>query len=102
MKLPLVRTLRLLLCFATPISLLSGVEIWKPLTVETVTSVQQQHGKLALSTISLEHDRDRQVSVKLGDTILPATMKRTGKRVLITLANPVEIAAGEKLLVALF
>ena len=29
-------------------------------------------------------------------------MKRTGKRVLITLANPVEIAAGEKLLVALF
>lgn len=65
-------------------------------------AIHVHHGKLALSTIALEHDRNGKVSVKLGETILPATMKRTGNRILITLANPVEIAAGEKLTVALF
>lgn len=41
------------------------------------------------------------MSVKLGDIILPATLKRTGKRILITLATPAEIAAGGKLVVIL-
>jgi beta-galactosidase len=34
-----------MLCLVTPINLLSGVEVWKPLTVEAATSVQQEHGK---------------------------------------------------------
>ena len=40
------------------------------------------------------------VVVKRGDTILPATIKRDGKRILITLESPVEIAAGEVLMVS--
>ena len=45
MKIPLECALRLVLCLAPQISLLSGFEIWKPLTVETAASVQQTHGK---------------------------------------------------------
>lgn len=41
------------------------------------------------------------VSVKRGDTTLPATMKRTSRLVLITLTAPVEIARGETLLVTI-
>ena len=35
--------------------------------------------------------------MKLGTTVVPATITRTGKRILITLTNPLEIAACETL-----
>lgn len=43
-----------MLCLATPISQLSGVEVWKPLTVETATSVLQQHAKGLLKVLASE------------------------------------------------
>jgi uncharacterized protein (DUF608 family) len=60
-----------------------------------------RHGQLQLTTIALEHDGGSQVTVKLGDTTLPATVKRDGKRVHITLGAPVEITAGNKLVVSI-
>jgi hypothetical protein len=61
--------------------------------------IDVRHGKLALVTISLEHDRGTHVTVKQGGTILPASIKRTGKSFLVTLGAPVEITTGEKLTV---
>jgi hypothetical protein len=60
-----------------------------------------RHGQLQLTTIALEHDGGSQVTVKLGDTTLPATVKRDGKRVHITLGTPIEITAGNKLVVSI-
>ena len=60
-----------------------------------------RHGKLPLTTLALEHDEGDTVNVKLGNIILPATLKRTGKRILITLATPAEIATGGKLVVTI-
>jgi hypothetical protein len=59
--------------------------------------IDVRHGKLALATIALEHDGATQVTVKRGDATLPTSIKRTAKRVLITLDAPVEITAAEKL-----
>jgi len=58
-----------------------------------------RHGRLPLVSIALESASGGQASVSLGSATLPATLKRDGKRILITLANPVEIAAGSKLTV---
>ncbi len=57
------------------------------------------HGKLSLVTLALEHEGGDKVTVKLADTTLSATIKRTGKRVLIALATPVEIPANGKLMI---
>jgi len=59
--------------------------------------IEVRHGILPLATLALEHEGRDQASVKQGDTTLPATIKRDGKRILITLAPSVEIIAGEKL-----
>jgi len=64
-------------------------------------TVDVRHGKLELSTLALEHDHGSKVTVNLGDTILPATVKRSGKRILIMLVEPVEIGPAEKLMVIL-
>jgi non-lysosomal glucosylceramidase len=58
-----------------------------------------RHGKLPLATLALEHEGGEQVIVKQGNSTLSATIKRDGRRILVTLATPVEIAAGEKLTV---
>jgi uncharacterized protein (DUF608 family) len=60
-------------------------------------AVDVRHGKLALATIGLQHEHGNNVTVKRGDTILPASIKRNGKRILITLDAPDEITAAEKL-----
>lgn len=62
--------------------------------------IDVRHGHLSLVSIALESAGGDKVSVKLGDTVLPATMKRDGKRLIITLGAPVEIPAGEKLVVS--
>ena len=59
--------------------------------------IEVRHGKLPLATLALEHNGGNQVGIKLGDTPLPAAVKRTGRRVLVTLTAPAAIQAGEKL-----
>jgi non-lysosomal glucosylceramidase len=59
-----------------------------------------RHGKLALATLALEHEGGDKVSVKQGATTVPATLKRTAKRILVTIDSPLEIAAGEMLAVS--
>ena len=54
-------------------------------------------GKLKLNTIALGTAPAKSVRVLLGAKILPATIAVEGQRLLIKLAQPVEIAAGEKL-----
>jgi hypothetical protein len=61
--------------------------------------INVRHGNLALATIALEHDRGTNVIVNHKGTILPASIKRTGKSILVTLDAPVEITTGEKLTV---
>jgi non-lysosomal glucosylceramidase len=58
-----------------------------------------RHGRLPLATIALEHDSGDKLGVKHGETILTATMKRDGNRILVTLAAPLEIAAADQLTV---
>jgi non-lysosomal glucosylceramidase len=60
-------------------------------------AIDVRHGKLALATIALQHEHGTKVTVKRGDTILPASIKHNGKRILITLDAPDEITAAEKL-----
>lgn len=59
--------------------------------------IEVRHGKLPLATLALAYERGDKVSVKQGDITLPATVKRTGRRILVTLAVPAAIKAGEKL-----
>ena len=59
--------------------------------------IDVRHGKLALSTLALEHVGGTKVTVKRGDAILSTSINHNGKRVLITLDAPVEITAAEKL-----
>jgi hypothetical protein len=61
------------------------------------SGIEVRHGRLPLATLALEHEGGGQVAVKLGDASLPATLRRDGKRILITLNAPVEITAGNKL-----
>ena len=61
--------------------------------------IELRHGKLPLASLALEHESGNQVSVKHGYTEISATMKRNGKRVLITLASPADLSAGGKLVV---
>jgi non-lysosomal glucosylceramidase len=63
-------------------------------------AIHVRHGKLPLATIALEHEGGDKVIVKHGNTIIPATLKRTAKRILVTLDSPLEIAAGEMLAVS--
>ena len=58
-------------------------------------------GKLKLKTIALESADGNSVRVSLGTRSVPAKLKRDGKRILITLARPVEITAGKSLKVSL-
>jgi hypothetical protein len=62
-------------------------------------AIEVRYGQLQLATLALEHDGGDKVTLKLGDATLPATVKREGKRILITLNTPVEITPGEKLVV---
>ena len=61
--------------------------------------IEVRHGRLPLATLALECAGGSGASVALGAANLPATIKRTGKRVIITLGAPVEITAGNKLVV---
>jgi uncharacterized protein (DUF608 family) len=64
----------------------------------TMTAViDVRHGRLALATLALEFDKGTTVTVKQGAAILPASIQRTGKRILITLDAPVEITNEGKL-----
>ncbi len=63
--------------------------------------IEIRHGRLPLASIALEHKSGDKVSVKRGDTNLPATLKRDGNRILIHLESPVEINVGEKLVATL-
>ena len=54
-------------------------------------------GKLKLKTVALENAEGVSVHVSSGARTLPATLARTEKKVLITLGQPLEISAGEKL-----
>ncbi len=63
--------------------------------------IEIRHGRLPLASIALEHKSGDKVKVKLGDTNLPATLKRDGNRILIHLETPVEINAGERLVATL-
>lgn len=59
--------------------------------------IDVRHGKLALSTLALEHVGGTKVTVKWGDAILAASINHSGKRVLITLDAPVEVTTAKKL-----
>jgi non-lysosomal glucosylceramidase len=59
--------------------------------------LEVRHGKLPLASLALECGKGDAVTLRLGSKPLPAALKREGKRVLITLDGPVEIAAGDKL-----
>jgi uncharacterized protein (DUF608 family) len=61
--------------------------------------IEVRHGRLPLATLTLECATGAGASVTLGTARLPATIKRTGQCVLITLNPPAEITPGEKLLV---
>lgn len=54
-------------------------------------------GKLRLKTIALETTEAAAVRVNLGNSELPATFERSGKRILILLAQPVKVTAGQSL-----
>jgi uncharacterized protein (DUF608 family) len=60
--------------------------------------IEVRHGRLPMASLALQHESATQVSVKLGDTIVPASIQRDGKRILIRLEKPIEITAGGKLL----
>jgi uncharacterized protein (DUF608 family) len=62
-------------------------------------TIEVRHGKLPLATLALECDGTEKVSVILGDTTINGTINRTGKRILVTLPNPIHITASEKLTV---
>jgi hypothetical protein len=62
-------------------------------------TIEVRHGKLPLATLALECADGSGASVALGAANLPASVKRTGQRVLITLNPSAEITPGEKLLV---
>lgn len=59
--------------------------------------IDVRHGRLALATLALEFDKGTTVTVKQGSAILPASIQRTGKRILVTLEAPVEITDKERL-----
>ena len=61
--------------------------------------IEVRHGKLPLATLALECADGAGASLSLGETPLPATAKRVGQRVIITLGEPIEIGAGNKLVV---
>ena len=54
-------------------------------------------GKLKLKTVALENAEGQSVHVSSGTRALAASLTRAGKKVLITLAQPLEISAGENL-----
>ena len=58
-------------------------------------------GKLKLKTIALESPAENSVLVSLGKKVLAAKTVRNGKQVLLTLGKPVEIEAGESLVIAI-
>ncbi len=58
-------------------------------------------GKLKVKTIALEGAKGNTIHVSRAAETLPATLAREGKRVLITLAQPVEIAAEQSLKISL-
>lgn len=61
--------------------------------------IDVRQGKLSLVSLALEHGKGDKVSLKMGDAPLPATLKRDGKRLLVTLDAPVQITPAEKLTV---
>ncbi len=64
-------------------------------------TIDVRHGSLAIATIALEHEGGDKVNVQQGNIALPATLTRSGKRILISLVSPVEIDAGEPLRIQL-
>lgn len=54
-------------------------------------------GKLKLKTIAVEHGEGSSLHLSHASKTLAATLTRDGKRTLITMAQPVEIKAGEQL-----
>lgn len=82
----------------------TSAEGWGSYSQKTEEGRQQaeialQWGKLKLKTIALESESEvaTSASVVLGGRTLSAGFHRTGKRILISLAQPAEIATGEKL-----
>lgn len=60
-----------------------------------------KRGKLNLKTVALESAAGSSATVSLGAKPLAATLTREGKRILLTLAEPVELAAGQSLQIAI-
>lgn len=63
--------------------------------------IEVRHGRLPLATLALECADGARARVSLGATPLPATIKRTGQRAIITLGEAIEITAGNKLVVSI-
>jgi hypothetical protein len=63
--------------------------------------VAVRSGKLRLRTIALESSQGESVRVRHGERMIEAKSRRENQRVLISLSEPVEIAAGEKLLITI-
>jgi hypothetical protein len=64
-------------------------------------AIEVRHGELTLSTLALEHEGGRRLTVTRGAERIPSSFKRDRKRVLVTLGTPVRLGAGDKLGVVL-
>ena len=58
-------------------------------------------GKLKLRTIALQNDSASAAKISAGGKYINAALKRDGKRILLTLDQPVTVSAGEKLEITL-
>ena len=58
-------------------------------------------GKLKLQSVALQTDAASSVKITLNRKVVASRLRRDGKKVLLTLEQPVEIAAGEKLEITL-
>jgi uncharacterized protein (DUF608 family) len=68
---------------------------------ELSAEIEIRHGRLPLASLALQHEGATKVSMKHGDTMVPVSIQRDGKRILTLLGKPIDITAGKKLLVRL-
>jgi non-lysosomal glucosylceramidase len=64
-----------------------------------LAEIEIRHGRLPLASIALQHDGATSVSVQQGDRSIPASIQLESNRMLIRLEKPINITAGEKLMV---